>query len=168
MDTVSWELVREMTSGDFLFLCKAFWMEAASEGRLANWWNTLRLRMIAYTRLQFPGGETKRDRFTTSKQMYKFSSTTSVSTTAQKKERFSDSHKPRVLLNLRFFFTVKLVLDYIVESLEKEEYKVMVLGCREQEPAGGEGLQQVEQFIGCHHGQALQVRRHCRRRRRNV
>lgn len=56
MDTVSWELVREMTSGDFLFLCRAFWMEAASDGRLANWWNTLRLRMIAYTRLQFPGG----------------------------------------------------------------------------------------------------------------
>lgn len=56
MDTVSWELVREMTSGDFLFLCRAFWMEAGSEGRLANWWNTLRLRMMAYTRLQFPGG----------------------------------------------------------------------------------------------------------------
>ena len=56
MDTVSWELVREMTSGDFLFLCKAFWMEAGSVGRLASWWNTLRLRMMAYTRLQFPGG----------------------------------------------------------------------------------------------------------------
>lgn len=56
MDTVSWELVREMTSGDFLFLCRPFWMDAASDGRLANWWNTLRLRMMAYTRLQFPGG----------------------------------------------------------------------------------------------------------------
>ncbi len=61
--------------------------------------------------------------------------------------------------------TVKLVLDDIVESLEKKEHKVMVLGCREQEPAGGEGFQQVEQFIGCHHGQALQIGRHCRRRR---
>lgn len=166
MDTVSWELVREMTSGDFLFLCKAFWMEAASEGRLANWWNTLRLRMIAYTRLQFPGGETKRDRFTTSKQMYKFSSTTSISATAQKKKgkifRFT---RAQSFVKSQIIFTVKLVLDYIVESLKKEEHKVMVLGCREQEPAGGEGLQQVEQFIGCHHGQALQVRRHCRRRR---
>lgn len=57
MDTVSWELVREMTSGDFLFLCRAFWIEAESAGRLANWWNTLRLRMMAYTRLQFPGGK---------------------------------------------------------------------------------------------------------------
>lgn len=51
--------------------------------------------------------------------------------------------------------TVKLILDNIVESLEKEEHKVMVLGDRVQEPAGGEGLQQVEQLIGCHHGQAL-------------
>lgn len=49
-----------MTSGDFLFLCRAFWMEAGSEGRLANWWNTLRLRMMAYTRLQFPGGRADR------------------------------------------------------------------------------------------------------------
>lgn len=47
MDTVSWELVREMTSGDFFFRCRAFWMEAASEGRLANWWKTFLLRMIA-------------------------------------------------------------------------------------------------------------------------
>lgn len=41
----------------------------------------------------------------------------------------------------------------------------MVLGCREQEPAGREGLQQVEQFIGSHHGQALQVWRNLRWRR---
>lgn len=47
MDTVSWELVREITSGDFFFLCKAFWIVAGSEGRLASWWNTLRLRMMA-------------------------------------------------------------------------------------------------------------------------
>lgn len=60
MDTVSWELVREMTSGDFLFLCRAFWMEPASDGKLANWWNTLRLRMMAYTRLQFPEGQSGR------------------------------------------------------------------------------------------------------------
>lgn len=39
----------------------------------------------------------------------------------------------------------------------------MVLRRGEQEPAGGEGLQQVEQFIGSHHGEALQVGRHCHR-----
>lgn len=61
-------------------------------------------------------------------------------------------------------FTIKLVLDNVVESLEKEEHEVVVLRRREQEPAGGESLQQVEQFIGRHHGQTLQVRGHCRRR----
>lgn len=59
--------------------------------------------------------------------------------------------------------TVKLVLDDIVESLEEEEDEVVVLGCRKQEPGGGEGLQQMEQFIGGHHRKALQVRRHCRK-----
>ena len=54
METVSWELVREMASGDFLFLCKAFWMEPGSDGRLTSWWNTLRFRMMAYTKLQLP------------------------------------------------------------------------------------------------------------------
>lgn len=134
MDTVSWELVREMTSGDFFFLCRAFWMEAGSEGRLANWWNTLRLRMMAYTRLQFPGGRVE--------------GCLSVFKT--------------IMLHHVVFLTIKLVLDYIIESLEKEEDKVMVLGGREEEPAGGEGLQQVEQFVGSHHGEALQVRRHCK------
>lgn len=57
--------------------------------------------------------------------------------------------------------TIKLVLNDIVESLEEEEDEVVVLGCREQEPGGGEGLQQMQQFIGGHHGKALQVRRHC-------
>lgn len=60
------------------------------------------------------------------------------------------------------FPTIKLVLDYIIESLEEEEDKVVVLGGGEEEPAGGEGLQQVEQFVGSHHGEALQVRRHCK------
>lgn len=64
----------------------------------------------------------------------------------------------------RLSLTVKLVLDDIVKSLKKEKYKVMVLRRREQEPAGGEGLQQVEQFVGCHHGQALQVGRDCRKK----
>lgn len=54
MDTVSWELVRDIAFGDFLFLCKAFWMVAGSEGRLASWWKTLRFRMMAYTKLQLP------------------------------------------------------------------------------------------------------------------
>lgn len=58
--------------------------------------------------------------------------------------------------------TVKLVLDDIVERFEKEEDQMVVLGCREQEPGGGEGLQQVEQLVGSHHRKALQVRRHCR------
>lgn len=56
--------------------------------------------------------------------------------------------------------TIKLVLDDIVKSLEQKEYEVVVLGCREQEPAGGEGLQQVEQFIGGDHGQAFQIGRY--------
>lgn len=46
--------------------------------------------------------------------------------------------------NSEFPLTIKLVLDDIVESLKKEEHKVVVLGCREQEPACGESLQQVE------------------------
>ncbi len=54
MDTVSCELVREIASGDFLFLCKAFWMVLGSEVRLASWWKTLRFRMMAYTKLQLP------------------------------------------------------------------------------------------------------------------
>ena len=68
MDTVSWELVREMASGDFFFLCRAFWIEAGSEAMFASWWNTLRLRMMAYTRLQLPGGERERHRFSASEQ----------------------------------------------------------------------------------------------------
>lgn len=141
MDTVSWELVREMTSGDFLFLCRAFWMEAGSEGRLANWWNTLRLRMMAYTRLQFPGGR------------------------ADGCLSVFKNNRSRAASCCFVFHTIKLVLDYIIESLEKEEDKVVVLGGGEEEPAGGEGLQQVEQFVGSHHGEALQVRRHCKTRR---
>lgn len=39
---------------DFLFFCRAFWMDAVSDGRLANWWKTLRFRMMAYTRLELP------------------------------------------------------------------------------------------------------------------
>lgn len=119
-------------------------MEAGSEGRLANWWNTLRLRMMAYTKLQFPGGERKRDRF---------------------ERKLFTSIQAKNSVTCQLSLTIKLVLDNIVESLKKKEYKVMVLGCREQEPAGGESLQQVEQFIGCHHGQALQIGRHCRIRR---
>lgn len=46
--------------------------------------------------------------------------------------------------NSQVSLTVKLVLDDVVESLKKEEHKMMILGRREQEPAGGEGLQQVE------------------------
>lgn len=40
--------------------------------------------------------------------------------------------------------TIKLVLDNVVESLKKEEDKVVVLNGGEQKPGGGEGLQQVE------------------------
>lgn len=52
---------------------------------------------------------------------------------------------------LQLSLTIKLVLDNVVESLEKEKNQVMVLSCREQEPGGGKGLQQVEQFISCYH-----------------
>lgn len=145
MDTVSWELVREMTSGDFLFLCRAFWMEAASAGRLANWWNTLRLRMMAYTRLQFPG-----------------SRGAGVCRCVHVWQR-SNGKSSGSDFSLVCFLTIELVLDYVVESLQEEEDQVMVLRRREQEPAGGEGLQQVEQFVGSHHGEALQVGRHYHR-----
>lgn len=56
MDTVSCELVREMASGGRFLRCRAFWMEVESDGRLASWWKTERLRMMAYTKLQLPGG----------------------------------------------------------------------------------------------------------------
>lgn len=39
---------------DLLFFCRAFWMDAVSDGRLASWWKTLRFRMMAYTRLELP------------------------------------------------------------------------------------------------------------------
>lgn len=84
----------------------------------------------------------------------------------EKGESFFSTHAKNSVTG-QISLTVKLVLDNIVERLEKEEHEVMVLRRREQEPAGGEGLQQVEQFIGCHHGQALQVGRHCRRGRNN-
>lgn len=45
----------DLESPDFLFFCcRAFWMDAMSEGRLANWWKMLRFRMMAYTRLELP------------------------------------------------------------------------------------------------------------------
>lgn len=69
----------------------------------------------------------------------------------------SISHKPMNQAQL----TIKLILDDIVESLEKKKHEMVVLGYREQEPGGGEGLQQVEQFVGSHHRKTLQVRRHC-------
>lgn len=43
--------------------------------------------------------------------------------------------------------TVKLILDDIVEDLQKEEDQVMVLGGREEEPGCGEDLQEVEQLV---------------------
>lgn len=46
----------DLDTPDFFFLCRAFWMEPISNGRLASWWKTLRFRMIAYTRLQLPVG----------------------------------------------------------------------------------------------------------------
>lgn len=52
MDTVSMEFVLEIP--DFFFLCRAFWIDAMSDGRLASWWKTFLFRMMAYTRLQFP------------------------------------------------------------------------------------------------------------------
>lgn len=39
---------------DFLFFCRAFWMDVVSDGRLASWWKTLRFRMMVYTRLELP------------------------------------------------------------------------------------------------------------------
>lgn len=44
----------DLETPDFFFLCRAFWIDTVSDGRLANWWKTLRFRMMAYTRLQLP------------------------------------------------------------------------------------------------------------------
>lgn len=44
--------------------------------------------------------------------------------------------------------TIELVLDDVVEGLQQEEDQVVVLGSGEEEPGGGEGLQQVQQLIG--------------------
>lgn len=57
--------------------------------------------------------------------------------------------------------TIKLILDDVVEDLQEEEDQVMVLGGGEEEPGCGEGLQEVEQLVSCHHGQTLQVGRNC-------
>lgn len=54
MDSFSAELVLEIPDFFSFFLCRAFWIDGASEGRLASWWKTFRLRMMAYTRLQLP------------------------------------------------------------------------------------------------------------------
>lgn len=56
--------------------------------------------------------------------------------------------------------TIKLVLDNIIKGLQQKEGQVVVLSSGEQEPVGGEGFQKMQEFIGCHHGQTLQVRRH--------
>lgn len=53
--------------------------------------------------------------------------------------------------------TIKLILDDVVEDFQQIEGQVVVLGQGEQEPGGGEGLQQVEQLVGRHHGQALEI-----------
>ncbi|MPC85392.1 hypothetical protein E2C01_080164 [Portunus trituberculatus] len=61
-------------------------------------------------------------------------------------------------MNIRVeHFTIKLVLDDVVERLEEEEDKVVVVRGREQEPGSGECLQQVQQLVGRHHGHSLDV-----------
>lgn len=55
MDSETMELDLEVPN--FFFLCRAFWMDAMSHGRLANWWKTLLFRMMAYTTLQLPEGK---------------------------------------------------------------------------------------------------------------
>lgn len=58
------------------------------------------------------------------------------------------------------YLTIKLVLDNVIKGLQQKEDQVVVLSSREQEPIGGEGFQKMQELIGCHHGQTLQVRRH--------
>lgn len=55
------------------------------------------------------------------------------------------------------WLTIKLILNDVVERLEKKKDEVMVLCDREQEPGCGKGLEKVEQFIGSDHRQALQI-----------
>ena len=52
------ELARD--TPDFFFFCRAFWMDAVSDGRLASWWKTFRFLMMAYTRLELPERERQR------------------------------------------------------------------------------------------------------------
>lgn len=54
--------------------------------------------------------------------------------------------------------TIKLILDDVVEDFQQIESQVVVLGQGEEEPGCGEGLQQVEQLVGRHHGQTLEIR----------
>lgn len=42
------------------------------------------------------------------------------------------------------FLTIKLVLNYVVENFQQEENEMMVLDSREQEPGGGESLQEMQ------------------------
>ena len=54
---------------------------------------------------------------------------------------------------------IELVLDDVVEDLEKEEDQVVVGGRGEEEPRCGEGLQEMEQLAGGDHGHGLDVGR---------
>lgn len=54
--------------------------------------------------------------------------------------------------------TIELILDDVVEDLQQEENQVMVLVGGEEEAGRGKSLQEVQQLVGCDHGQALQIR----------
>jgi len=59
-------------------------------------------------------------------------------------------------------FTIKLVLDDVVEYFQEEENQVVIRRSRKQEPGGAECLQKVQQLGACNHGQCLQIRRNCK------
>lgn len=46
MDLFSTEFILEIP-GFFFFFCSARWMDSASDARLARWWKTFLLRMMA-------------------------------------------------------------------------------------------------------------------------
>lgn len=135
LSAVSEETETDLEMRDFLFFCRAFWMDAVSDGRLASWWKTLRFRMMAYTRLELP--------------------------VRQIEEQTSSRFWCLLGWDGVDGLTIKLILDDVVEDLQEEEDQVMLLGGGEEEPGSGEGLQEVEQLGSRYHGQTLQVGRNC-------
>lgn len=106
-----------------------------SVGKLANAWNTCLFRMIVYTKLALP-------------------------------VFFFKTQLTRQLLTVNLSrITIKLVLNDVVENFQKKKHQVMIVRSGKQEPRRAERLQKMEQLRAGHHGQRLQIRGYCRKRK---